>query len=261
MNNHIEAFRRALDAGHLRLGASITFADPGVTEALAGSVDFLWIDLEHTPLAMESTIQHLIAARAGGVPCIVRIPSGDVGWIKKTLDCGADGIILPRSDGAEEVRRFVAACRYPPMGTRGFGPRRPTEYGRRDGGAYADWANRNVFVVAQIETAGALDEIDAIVAIEGLDSIVLGPYDLSGSIDTLGDVEGPVVMKALETIVKKARAAGKYAGCGCGTDVAFVRKMVDLGVQWAHVGCDYQYLHMMAEQVFAQVRGETDRGA
>lgn len=258
MNDQIEAFRGKLETGHLCLGSAVTFTDPGVTEALAGSVDFFWIDLEHTPLLFESLTSHLIAARAGGTPCIVRVPSGDVGWIKKTLDCGADGIILPRANGAEDVREFVSACRYPPLGTRGYGPRRPTEYARREGAAYVEWANRNLFVIAQIETAGALDEIDAIVAIEGLDSIVLGPYDLSGSIDELGAVEGPVVMAALKKIVTTARAAGKYAGCGCTTDIAFVRKMVDLGVQWAHVGCDFEYMHMTAERIFDQVRGGSD---
>ena len=104
-----------------------------MTEALCDSVDFVWIDLEHNPMSVESMMGHLIAARAGRSPALVRIPCGDVGWIKRVLDSGAEGIILPQASSAKQVRAFVSACRYPPMGTRGYGPRRPSNYGR-DGG-------------------------------------------------------------------------------------------------------------------------------
>ncbi|MAE65551.1 MAG: hypothetical protein CMJ18_14875 [Phycisphaeraceae bacterium] len=256
MIGHIESFRRKLDAGELCLGSAVTFSDPCVTEAMAAQADFFWIDLEHTPLTTESMVNHLVAARAGGVPCIVRIPDGSVAWIKKVLDSGADGIILPRSESADEVRRFVSACRYPPLGTRGFGPRRPTEYGRLDGMEYAQWANRNVFVVAQMETAGALAEIDEIVKIEGLDSLVLGPFDLSGSIDRLGAVDGPVVQQAMRTFIDKARTAGRYIGLGSGPNPEFVRKMVDLGIQWVHYGCDFDYLRIAQEHLITELRGD-----
>ncbi len=256
MIGHIESFRRKLQSNKLCLGSAVTFTDPAVTEAMAGSVDFMWIDLEHTALTIESMVGHLIAARAGGVPGIVRIPSGEIGWIKKTLDSGADGIILPRCNSAADVRDFVSSCRYPPMGTRGFGPRRVTEYGRIQAMEYVTWANRNLFVIAQIETAGALDEIDEIVAIEGLDSLVLGPFDLSGSIDQLGNINGPVVTEAIQTIVKKARDAGKFIGCGVGSDPDFAKKIAKWGVQWIHVGCDYEYVRFAPDTIFRQIRGK-----
>ena len=254
MIGHIESFRRKLESDRLCLGSAVTFTDPAVAEAMAGSVDFFWIDLEHTALTIESMVSHLIAARAGGVPGIVRIPSGEVGWIKKVLDSGADGIILPRCYSADDVRNFVSACRYPPMGTRGFGPRRPTEYGRVKAMEYVAWANRNLFVVAQIETAGALDEIDEIVALEGLDSLLLGPFDLSGSIDKLGNTDGPVVTQAIHTIVKKARDAGKFIGCGVGAGPDFARKRAEWGVQWMHVGCDFEYVRLAPDTIFRQIR-------
>ena len=125
-------------------------------------------------------LSHLIAARAGGAPSIVRIPSGDVSWVKRVLDSGAEGIILPRSYSAAEVAQFVSDCRYPPLGTRGFGPRRPMNYGRLDQQEYLERANRELFVAVQVETVELLNEIDEVVQIEGLDSVVLGPQDLSG---------------------------------------------------------------------------------
>src|SRR3984957_6745515 len=146
---HINRMRTKIRAGQIALGAGITFSDPTVTEALARDVDFVWIDMEHNATTTEAMLGHLIAARAGGTASIVRIPNSDVGWIKRVLDSGAEGIILPRSYSAREVAEFVSACRYPPMGTRGFGPRRPMHYGRLGQAEDLQQANRDVFVTAE----------------------------------------------------------------------------------------------------------------
>ena len=148
ISSHINGMRAKLRAGEIVLGAGITLSDPTVTEALAPFVDFFWIDMEHNATTTEAMLGHLIAARAGGAASIVRIPSNDVGWVKRVLDSGAEGIILPRAYSAQEVADFVSACRYPPLGTRGFGPRRPMQYGRLDQQEYLQQANRDVFVVA-----------------------------------------------------------------------------------------------------------------
>ncbi len=184
------------------------FPIPPWSKRFCDSVDFFWIDLEHNPINLETLMGHLIAARAGGSPALVRVPSSEISWTKRVLDSGAEGIILPQARSAEEIRQFVSACRYPPQGTRGFGPRRPTNYGRFGGEEYLSHANRELFVVAQIETVSALDEIDEIVAIEGLDSLVVGPYDLSGSMGMLGQVHHPQVLEAVRTVYSQS-AAGR----------------------------------------------------
>src|SRR5215472_10077740 len=161
--------REKLRAGEIVLGAGITLSDPTVTEALARDVEFVWIDLEHNATTTESMLGHLIAARAGGAASIVRIPNNDVGWIKRVLDSGAEGIILPRSNSAREAAEFVSSCRYPPLGTRGFGPRRPMQYGRLGQQDYLRQANRDVFVVVQVETVELLAELDEVLKLEGLD--------------------------------------------------------------------------------------------
>jgi 2-keto-3-deoxy-L-rhamnonate aldolase RhmA len=166
--------RAKLRAGEIALGAGITLSDPTVTEALARSVDFVWIDMEHNATTTEAMLGHLIAARAGGAASIVRIPSNDVGWIKRVLDSGAEGIILPRAYSAREVAEFVSSCRYPPLGTRGFGPRRPMHYGRLGQAEYLQQANRDVFVTVQVETVELLAELDEVLKLEGLDSLVHG---------------------------------------------------------------------------------------
>jgi hypothetical protein len=161
---HIHKFREKLARGQICLGAGISFVDPAVTEALCDSVDFVWIDLEHTPIGVESLQSHLIAARAGGAPALVRVPSSDPAWAKRVLDIGAEGVIVPQVRSAQEVQAFVSACRYPPLGSRGFGPRRPSNYGRQGGKAFLDQANRDVFVVVQIETAQAVRAVKEILA-------------------------------------------------------------------------------------------------
>ncbi|MDA1052891.1 MAG: aldolase/citrate lyase family protein [Planctomycetota bacterium] len=252
-----QKFRDKMDSGQPCFGPGITFADPAITESIAPTADFVWIDLEHNPTDLQSMLGHLIAARACGTMAIVRVPSGELGWIKRVLDSGAEGIILPQAQSYEEVASFVSACRYPPLGTRGFGPRRPSNYGRIVGQEYLDSANRELFVVAQIETAGALHDIDRIVRIEGLDSVVVGPHDLSGSLGMLGQVEHPTVVEAIERIVRTARDAGLYVGMGMGASAEFAIKNAKIGVHWLQVGNDFEYMNLFADKLYAELLERT----
>ena len=254
ISTHINRMREKLRAGETVLGAGITLTDPTVTEALAPSVDFFWIDLEHNAMTTESMLGHLIAARAGGAASIVRIPSNDVGWIKRVLDSGAEGIILPRSYSAREAAEFVSACRYPPMGTRGFGPRRPMQYGRMPQQEYLQQANRDVFVAVQVETVELLSELDDVLKLDGLDSLVLGPQDLSGSMGRLGETTHPDVVAAMRTVASKAKAAGKFIGSGLGANPEFARVLIDCGVQWMQAGNDFEYMIRGCETTFSNIR-------
>ncbi len=247
--------REQLRAGETVLGIGISMTDPAVTEAIAPSVDFVWIDLEHNAMTTESMLGHLMAARAGGCPSIVRVPSSDVAWVKRVLDSGAEGIILPRAYSAKEVADFVSACRYPPLGTRGFGPRRPMQYGRLEQQEYLAQANRDVFVTCQIETLELLEELDDILALDGLDSLVLGPQDLSGSMGMLGETTHPKMIEAMTTVATKARAAGKFIGSGLGGDREFAQVLIDCGVQWLQAGNDFEYMIKGCERTFAEIRG------
>jgi 2-dehydro-3-deoxyglucarate aldolase/4-hydroxy-2-oxoheptanedioate aldolase len=255
ISTHINRMRDKLRAGEIVLGASITLTDPTVTEALAQYVDFVWIDLEHNAMTTESMLAHLIAARAGGAASIVRIPTGDVGWVKRVLDSGAEGIILPRSYSAREAAEFVSACRYPPLGTRGFGPRRPMQYGRLGQQEYLAQANRDVFVAVQVETVELLAELDELLQLDGLDSLVLGPQDLSGSMGRLGETTHGDVVAAMKTIAAKARAAGKFIGSGLGANPEFARILIDCGVQWLQAGNDFEYMLAGCRRTFDAIRG------
>src|SRR5438067_1650448 len=122
----VKRFREKLKAGRICLGTGITFNDPLVTDAIGSLVDFFWIDLEHNAIGAEALNAHLLAARAHQVAALVRVPDGTTASLKRVLDAGADGIVVPQVRTVEEVSRAVADCRYPPLGRRGYGPRVPT---------------------------------------------------------------------------------------------------------------------------------------
>lgn len=256
ISQHMQKMRDKLNAGQIVLGAGISLTDPCVTEAIAPSVDFVWIDLEHNAMTVEKMLGHLIAARAGGCASIVRIPTNDVAWVKRVLDSGAEGIILPRAYSAKEVADFVSACRYPPMGTRGFGPRRPMQYGRLEQKAYLEQANRDVFVISQVETIELVNELDEVLKIPGLDSLVLGPQDLSGSMGRLGETTHPDVVATMKLVAAKAKAAGKYIGSGLGANPKFAKLLIECGVQWMQAGNDFEFMIRSCEQTFSEIRGD-----
>lgn len=254
ISTHINRMREKLRSGQTVLGVGVSLNDLVVTEALAPHVDFVWIDLEHTAMSEESMLGHLIAARAGGTASIVRVPSGDVGWIKRVIDSGAEGIILPRAYSAREAAAFVSACRYPPLGTRGFGPRRPMQYGQLPQQQYLQQANRDLFVAVQVETVELVAELDEVLKLEGLDSLVLGPQDLSGSMGRLGETTHPEVVAVMKEVASKSRAAGKFIGSGLGANAEFAKLLIECGVQWLQVGGDFEYMLRGCAATFGEIR-------
>ena len=250
----IVRFRQQLAAGQRCLGAAITLSDPLISEALADCVDFFWIDLEHALIGPEGLHGHFLAAHSRNVPALVRVSGSDTPFIKPVLDAGADGIIVPQIRSVDEVRQVVSDCRYPPVGRRGFAPHVPSNYGRLSGDEFLQRANASVFVSVQIETAEALAAIDEIVRVPGLDSVVIGPWDLSGSMGMLGQVKHPQVVAAMQTVVSKARSAGLSVGAGMGTDPEFACFMAELGAQWIQVGGDYGYMVKYADDMMSTLR-------
>lgn len=261
MINFISTFREKLSSKQLCLGTGITLNDPAVIEALAPSVDFFWIDMEHNPIGIETLLSHLIAARAGGVPALVRVPSSESSFLKRIMDTGAEGIIVPQVRSADEVHDVVQACRYQPLGRRGFGPRRPSDYGRRSLPRILDDAKNGLFLAVQIENVEALEEIEEIVSIEGIDSIVVGPFDLSASMGLMGELEHPRVLETIRTIVAKAHEAGRSVGFGDEANAKSVLRWATMGADWIQCGGDFAYLINSADQIFEEVREGIQAGS
>jgi 2-keto-3-deoxy-L-rhamnonate aldolase RhmA len=201
-------FKTRLAAGETVIGGWLTIPDLSVAEIMASSgFDFVIVDAEHAPWTVGEIQIALAGFGRSDTVLLVRVPANDPVAIKHVLDAGIDGIVCPMVRTAEEARGLVAACRYPPAGARGFGPRRASDYYRR-ASEYAATANAEIVIVPQIEDARFLDEVDGILALDGVDAICLGPADFSGSLGRLLEWTHPKVAGALDVVLAKAKAKG-----------------------------------------------------
>lgn len=191
-------------------GPFLTVPSAMVVEiACAARPDFVCIDMEHGPVSYQDTEHMLRAATVWGVPALVRVCAPDPVAIGQVLDAGAAGVLVPRVSSADEARRAVAAARFPPEGRRGVGPGRAAGYGRTIP-AYLDAARAQTVVAIQIETIEALDDLDAILAVPGIDLVFIGPGDLGVSLAASGRPTS--LEKAVDLILEKALATGHPAG-------------------------------------------------
>jgi 2-keto-3-deoxy-L-rhamnonate aldolase RhmA len=249
-----QKFRDKIASGQVCYGSYITCTDPTITEALCSLSDFLWIDTEHNALTLETVQNHLIATKGSDTAALVRVPWNDPVLIKPVLDIGADGVIVPLVRTVDDVRRAVAACRYPPEGIRGYGPRRANGFGRLRGPEYCRLANETIIVVAQIEHIEAVHNLDEILAVPGLTSITVGPNDLAGSMGLMGQPNHPDVVKVIETIVDKTRQTNVWASVSVGGAPEYFAGWVKRGAQWLPLSGDIAYILSGARQFTAQVR-------
>lgn len=256
MFDTIVDFRKRLADGQVLLGSAIYMIDPQSSDALADSTDFLWYDLEHQAMSIEALRAHLMIARYKNKTAIVRVPGAGNEILKPILDIGPHGIVVPQIKSVEQVQQIVTDCRYPPTGERGYWPMIPTNYTRDDIPHFIKQANKNLFVSVMIETAEAVDAIDEIVAIEGLDSVCMGLSDLSGSYGMLGEVGHPKVVSAMRKVISSAQAVGMPVGCGQGTNVETICQLAREGIQWFQTGGDCLYLIEFMDQFVANVRSQ-----
>lgn len=199
--------KRRLRAGEIVYSAWLTFGSPAVAEVIAGTgFEVLLIDMEHTSIGLE-TLEAVIASVGRWDPVtIVRVPDHDPSFIKRVLDIGVDGIMAPQVMDANQARALIAAVKYPPLGRRGFGPRRTSDYFRN--AAYFDQANDNTFVMLQIEHIDAVEHAEAIAVLPGLDVLCLGPADLAVSCGKFHDMAHSIVTGAIDRVFAAAANHG-----------------------------------------------------
>ena len=208
----MQDFRGRCTGGQTVVGTFAAIPHPVAVEVTAAAgVDFICIDWEHAQIGRERIEDLVRAADLHGVPAMVRVPGHAPESIAAALDAGAAGILVPRVSTAEQARAAVQATRYPPMGARGVGPGRAAAYGYRIPD-YLAAANNSLLLAVQVETAEGLANIDAIVAVDGIDVIFIGPGDLSVSIDAMGPAGAKKLNAAIETIAKAAIHAGRTVG-------------------------------------------------
>jgi 2-keto-3-deoxy-L-rhamnonate aldolase RhmA len=219
-----------------RFGTFFEMGGRGAMECLTRTgLDFVVIDTEHGCFSEETVADYIVAAERGNLLPLVRI--GDIRrpYVLRMLDIGARGLIIPNIHGVDEVRTVVDHAKFPPVGNRGFCPNRTTGWGAdpwgRDVMAYMEECNRRCSVIPQCETKEALDQIEAITALPGVDGIFVGPFDLSIALDIPLEFDHPLLLKGIDRILAACQKEGKQSYIFAGT-------MKD-AVKWARKGFDH----------------------
>lgn len=242
-------FKAALLRGEPQIGFWLSMAQPYTAE-IGASNGFQWllIDGEHAPSDVRSILGQLQAVAAYPAQPVVRAVSGDPVLIKQLLDIGAQNLLVPMVDTAEQARALVAATRYPPQGIRGVGSAvaRASRWGARRN--YVDLADDEVCLLVQAETATALGNIEAICAVDGLHGVFIGPADLAASMGHRGKPGHPEVQAAIDKAIKTIVASGKAAGT-LTSDTTLARHYLALGATFVAVGIDVVLLTQAARKL------------
>lgn len=230
-------------------GMWVCTGSPLVAEICAGSgLDWLLVDMEHSPNGLESVLAQLQAVAGYPVTPVVRVPTGDVVTIKQVLDLGAQNLLVPMVSSASQAESVVEAVRYPPRGRRGVGSAlsRSARWNRVDG--YLERADDHVSLLVQIETAEGVAAAGAIAAVDGVDGVFVGPSDLAASMGLLGRQTHPDVVAAVHRTFEAVRAAGKPVGVNA-FDADLARSYLDAGASFVLVGADVTLLARGSEEL------------
>lgn len=240
------AFKAALKAGRLQIGLWSSLCSNIAAEVIADSgFDWILVDTEHSPNEVPDVLAQLQACSRGTATPIVRPAWNDPVLIKRTLDIGATTLLIPFVQNAEEARRAVAACRYPPAGIRGVTTMgRGSRYGRVTD--YLKRADDEIGLLVQIETGAALEVLEEIAAVDGVDGVFIGPADLSASLGQIGNPSHPAVQEAMKGAVDRLKAVGKPAGILAPREED-ARRYIEWGYTFVAVGTDIGLLARHAD--------------
>lgn len=253
MQMPVNNFKAALRAGCQQIGLWSTLSTAFSAEVVAGAAfDWLLLDTEHSPGDVLTVMAQLQALSGFDVSAVVRPAANDPVLIKRFLDVGAQSLLIPYVQSAEEARAAVAATRYPPKGIRGVSAlTRATNFGRiKD---YAQRAAEEIAVLVQVETQAGLDAIEDIAAVEGIDGIFVGPGDLAADLGHIGDLKNAKVVAAVEDAIMRIVAAGKPAGI-LTSDTGFAQLCMTLGSTFTAVGVDVGLLARAADDLANRFR-------
>jgi len=253
MDLPVNHFKHAIISGKTPVGAWLVSGAASTAEAL-GCVgfDFLVVDMEHTPIDVPQMTDILRTIAGTPAQAIVRPPWNDMVTVKRLLDAGAQSLLFPFVQNAEEAKRAVAYTRYPGAGLRGVAAmHRGSRYGTI--ADYQKRAHEELCVIVQIETLAAFDQLAAIAEVQGVDSIFIGPADLSASMGMLGDMGNPAVQEKLRAGARACRQLGKPCGI-VGANPQIVERFLEYGFSWVAVGSDLAMMVGRAQEFLSAVR-------
>lgn len=189
-----------------------SLSHPSITEIFTHSnFDFIVVDMEHSTTSQEQAQRIIAACHANETLCLARIASHDMETIKRLLDSGADGIIAPMVSTPKETEQLISWVKYPPLGRRSFGVARSQGYGFNFDEYVKNWNKNSIFIV-QIESIQGVDNIDKILSYDDVDGAMIGPYDLSGSLNIPGELDNPLVAKSCKKVINACKKHGKSCG-------------------------------------------------
>lgn len=247
------AFKHALKDGTAQIGLWSSLSSNYSVEVIAGAgFDWILLDMEHSPNDLESLLAQLQAAAPYPAHPVVRVPWNDMVAMKRILDVGAQSLLVPYVSTGEEARAAVAHTRYPPNGVRGVaGTTRATRFGRIK--EYARRAHEEICVLVQVETQAALDNIESICAVDGVDGVFVGPADLHASMGYTGDIANAKVKPIIDDAIRRIRKAGKAPGILTPSEED-ARRWLDCGALFVAVGADVGILARGAEALAAKFK-------
>lgn len=247
-------FKHALAGGHLQIGLWVSLCSNIGAEIVSDSgFDWLLLDTEHSPNEIPDLVQQLQSVQRGTATPIIRVAWNDAVLAKRALDIGAQTLLFPYVQNAEEAKRAVASTRYPPEGIRGVSvAARASRYGRVPG--YLSKANSEICVLVQVETHEAMKELEAIANVPGVDGVFIGPSDLAASLGHLGNPAHPHVQAAIHEAAVRLKKVGKPAGILTGNDEE-IRRYIEWGYQFVAVGSDVGLLSKAADTLAKKFKG------
>jgi 2-keto-3-deoxy-L-rhamnonate aldolase RhmA len=244
--------REAVLSGRVTLGSWLQAGPyPALAEIMADTgFDWLAVDLEHSDIDVEGMTSLFRGMKGRGAAPLARVRENDTLAIRQALDAGAEGVIVPLVNSAAEARKAVAAAKYPPMGVRGFCFARMNRFGR-DFDDYAKNANDRTLVIVMIESKTAVENIEEILSVDGVDGVFIGPYDMSGSYGIIGQTEHPLMLEARRKILSACKAKNKAAGLHIVyPDGKNVKDAADSGFTFIALGVDMVFLRAGANSAF-----------
>jgi 2-keto-3-deoxy-L-rhamnonate aldolase RhmA len=251
------AARDKLDAGELALGIIIRQARTVDIAPImkAAGYDWLFLDLEHNSMDLDMAVQISVAALGVGIAPVARVPAGQLWMATRVLDGGGLGIVMPHVDTAKEARKIAQALRYPPDGHRSVAGGLPHLGYEKLGLADTCAAiNAATLVVVMLETPTAIANAEAIAAVPGIDSLLIGTNDLAMELGIPGQFADQRIVAAYQTVVDACRAHGKFAGVGGIADRELLRRYIEMGVRLVLPGSDYSLLTAAASECAAAIR-------
>ena len=247
--------KEKLRRNELTIGSWITLGHSGVAELMAktGGFDWLVIDIEHSAIDLRDVQEMLQAIELGGVQPLVRLTSNDQNQIKRVMDAGSHGILVPFVNSKEDAEKAVQSVYYPPIGVRGAGLARAQGYGAsfQD---YREWLDENGVIIAMIEHKKAVENIDEILAVPGIDGYIIGPYDLSASLGVPGIFDNSQVIESIQKILERGKVAKKPGGVHVvEPDLSKLKSLIEDGFTFIGYGMDIRFLDFICRDHLAKI--------